>query len=489
MSNITINGATHNVLYVATENDSVYAFDADNYGTGQNAGTPLWKTSLLQSGENPAGGTVKPYQGITSTPVIDPSTNTIYVVSEQTSSAHGTTYRLNALDITTGAQKTGSPVTITASVSGSNSTAVNGKVSLPSGCVQRAALLLTKNQPNKTLYIGVGSCHSGWLMSYDAQTLLQTGVFNASPNLDGEGTYGGAGGIWMGSGGPVEDSNGYVYVSTGNGPWDPAQGSYGDSILKFSPTPVSGMLQVADYFTPQEYDYMNCQDSDLAAGGIMLIPGSSQIVGGGKMGKLYLVNTSSLGHEQANDAGAAQSIFVEQGVISPYSSSCTDNRPAPNTAHTATINSYEIFGTAAYFNGSIYIGVTPTSATPTGVRHFQYSSGQLAAQEYASPSIQQNTRGTTPFLSANGNADGILWMIDEGQPLGGASPTTATLRAYDAQNLGIELYDSSQSADTPGYGIKFTSPIVANGKVYISTGHDLTTATNPQGEIDVYGLK
>jgi hypothetical protein len=247
-------------------------------------------------------------------------------------------------------------------------------------------------------------------------------------------------------------------------------------------------LQVADYFTPQEYDYMNCEDSDLAAGGLMMIPGSGQIVGGGKMGKLYLVNTSNLGQEKANDAGAAQSIFVEQGVISPYSSSCTDDRPAPKTIHTASINSYEIFGTAAYYNGSIYIGVTPTSTTPTGVRHLQYSAGHLTAQEYASPSIQRNTRGTTPFISANGNADGILWMIDEGQPLGATSPTAATLRAYDAGNLSNELY-SSPGSDQLGYGIKFSSPIVANGKVYISTGHDLTTATNPQGEIDVYGLK
>jgi hypothetical protein len=323
-------------------------------------------------------------------------------------------------------------------------------------------------------------------LSYDAQSLAQTGVFNASPNIDGEGTYGGAGGIWMGSGGPVADSAGNVYVSTGNGPWDPTQGSYGDSILKFSPT-----LQLLDYFTPQEYDYMNCEDSDLAAGGLMMIPGSGQIVGGGKMGKLYLVNTSNLGQEHANDTGAAQSIFVEQGVISPYSSSCTDNRPALNTPHPATINPYEIFGTAAYFNGSIYIGVTPTSTIPTGVRHFQYSAGQLIAQEYASPSIQRNTRGTTPFISANGNSDGILWMIDEGQPLGASSPTNATLRAYDAQNLSSVLYDSNQNStvDQPGYGIKFSSPIVANGRVYISTGHDLTTATNPKGEIDVYGLK
>jgi hypothetical protein len=436
---------------------------------------------------------VKPVQGITSTPVIDPATNTIYVVSAQKSSG-GASYRLSALDITTGAQKH-SPVTITASVSGTNSTNVGGIVPLPAGCVQRAALLLTKNGPSKALFIGIGSCHSGWLLSYDANTLTQTGVFNASPNIDGEGTYGGAGGIWMGSGGPVEDPNGYVYVSTGNGPWNPGQGSYADSILKFSPTPVKGMLQIADYFTPQDYAYMNCEDSDLAAGGLMMIPGSSQIVGGGKMGLLYLVNTANLGQEQANDAGVAQSIFVEQGLLNSYTSSCTDasgtHTVAPSKTYLDGINSYEIFGTAAYFNGSIYIGVTPTSSTSVFVRRFGYSPGSptpLTAQDYATPPIQQNTRGTTPFISANGNSDGILWMIDEGQPLGTASPTSATLRAYDAGNLSNELY-SSPSSDQLGYGIKFSSPIVANGKVYISTGHDPVTATNPQGEIDVYGLK
>ncbi len=477
ISNLTINGAKHNVLYIATENDSVYAFDADA------AGAPLWNVSLLKSGESPAHGTVAPYQGITSTPVIDPLTNTIYVVSEQTGPS-GTSYRLNALDITTGAQKANSPVTIQASVPGTNSTHdANGMVSLPAGCVQRAALLLSQG----SVYIGVGSCHSGWLVSYNASSLTQTGVFNASPNLDGEGTYGGAGGVWMGSGGPVADGAGNVYISTGNGPWDPSQKSYGDSFLKFSPT-----LQLLDYFTPQEYDYMNCEDSDLAAGGLLMIPNSGQIVGGGKMGKLYLVNTSNLGQEHTNDTGAAQSIYVEQNLISPYSSSCTDNRPAPNTTHPAMINSYEIFGTAAYFNGAIYIGVTPTSATQVYVRRFQYSSGQLVPDTYASPGIQQSTRGTTPFISANNISDGILWMIDEGQPLGTSSPTNATLRAYDAGNLASELYDSNQNAknvDQPGYGIKFSSPVVANGKVYISTGTDLTTVSNPRGEIDVYGLK
>jgi hypothetical protein len=378
-------------------------------------------------------------------------------------------------------------------------------------------LLLTKNGPSKQLFIGIGSCHSGWLLSYDPTSLTQTGVFNASPNIDGEGTYGGAGGIWMGSGGPVEDPNGYVYVSTGNGPWNPGQGSYADSILKFSPTPVGGMLQVADSFTPEDYGYMNCEDSDLAAGGLLMIPGSGQIIGGGKMGRIYLVNTAKMGGEQAKDAGVVQRLFVEQGVSGsqPYPSSCTDSdangKPLPNgktwyvggpndsnNDSTNGINSYEIFGTSAYFNGSLYLGVTPTTTgAPVGVvRRFSYAApGILTSQEFTSLNLNQqqpqNTRGTTPFISANGTSDGILWTIDQGQPLQSPQAVThATLYAYDATNLSDELYSSdANSGDQAGIGIKFSSPVVANGKVYVSTGHDPVTATNPQGEIDVYGLK
>ncbi len=317
----------------------------------------------------------------------------------------------------------------------------------------------------------------------------------------------------MGSGGPVADSAGNVYISTGNGPWNPTQGSYSDSILKFSPT-----LQLLDYFTPEENGYMNCEDSDLAAGGLMMIPGSGQIVGGGKMGKIYLLSTASLGHESAKDTGALQRLFVEQGIDSsqPYPTSCTDSdslgNPLPNgktwyvggsndtNGDTSDgINSYEIFGTSAYFNGSMYLGVTPTTTNaPVGVvRQFTYAApGVLTAtQAFTSLNVNQeqpeNTRGTTPFISSNGTNDGILWTIDQGQPL--QSPqatTTATLYAYDATNLSNELYGSNvNSGDQAGIGIKFTSPIVANGKVYISTGHDPVSASKPQGEIDVYGLK
>jgi hypothetical protein len=509
MSNITVKGALHNVLYVATEHNTVYAFDADT------AGAPLWQTPLLQSGETPmTDGPIQPYQGITSTPVIDPTTNTIYVVSTQTSSSAGATFRLTALDITTGAQKFGGPVTISASVPGTNSDASQtGNIDyLTTSCVQRAALLLE----NGSVYIGFGGCHAGWLLQYDAATLAQTGKFDMSPNNNGVGPYASAGGVWMGAGGPVADSNGNIYITTGNGPFaptpvptDPAPttaGAWADSVLRFSPTPVGGMLVLADYFTPQDYVYMDCDDSDLASGGLLLIPGTSpaQLVAGGKMGKLYFVNSTDLGQEQTGDAGAIQTLEWgaaapgQSPLATPYTSApCPYITPNP----TATINSFEIFGTSAYFNGSIYLGVTPTNTpglppgdVPSGIRQFTYTNGQWVPGTDTTQYIQENTREATPFISANGTSDGILWMIDQGQPLqtpASSGPTSATLRAYEASNLWMaELYGSDQNGttDQPGYGIKFTSPVVANGKVYISTGHDLTTVSNPQGEIDVYGL-
>ena len=181
-------------------------------------------------------------------------------------------------------------------------------------------------------------------------------------------------------------------------------------------------------------------------------------------------------------------MWYESDLSAPYPASCTN----ANGTYSAEISSYEIFGTAAYYNGYAYLGITPTTSTTTaGIRQFAYN-GALTPGAYTSPNVQMNTRGTTPFISSNGSSGGVLWMIDTGLPLqsSGGGPTAATLRAYDADAFPNALYNSStNSADVPGYGIKFTSPVVANGKVYISTGHDAVTVANPRGEIDVYGLK
>ena len=469
ISNLTINGATHNVVFAATEADSVYAFDLDS-----SSQTPLWKTSLLQSGETPLpSGVIQPYAGVTSTPVIDTSTNTMYLVSVQKGSSGGT-FRLNALDITTGNPKQAA-VTITASVPG---TATGGStVTLTTGCMQRAALLLA----NGNVYIGVGGCPTGWLLAYNASTLAQVAVWNASPNQGGEGKYASAGGVWMGSGGPVADSSGNIYVTTGNGPWNGST-SLSDSVVKFDAS-----LHVLDYFTPQDWAYLFCDDTDLAAGGLMMIPGTSQLVAGGKAGKIFVVNSDNLGHEQANDAGATQSLWFESDLSAPYSATCTD----ATGSHTTMINSYEIFGTSAWYNGSAYLGIIPTaSSTPAPIRQFAWDGSKLTPGAYSSPNATTTSLGTTPFISSNGNSNGIVWMINQGVPLQKGTPTNATLYAYDATNFPNQLYNSNQSSgDTPGYGIKFTSPVVANGKVFISTAMDPVSATNPRGEIDVYGLK
>ncbi len=483
VSNVTINGTSHNVLYVATEYDSVYAFDADNGDQ-----TPLWKTSLLQAGELPlSNGPIQPWQGVTSTPVIDTTTNTIYVVSTEIASGGSGTFRLSALDITTGAQKFGGPVTVTASVLGSNPSGNGTMVFLTTKCLQRSALL----EANGNVYFGFGSCATGWLLAYNATTLAQVGVFNASPNLPGEGQYASAGGIWMGGGGPVADSSGNVYVTTGNGPWD-GQTAWGDSVLRFPPNPISGpngTMQLVDYFTPDAYAYMNCADADLASGGLLLIPGTTTLVSGGKLGMMYLNNSGNLGQESDNNSGAESTNWFEPDLSPPYEASCTDS----SGTHTTDVNSYEIFGTSAYFNGNVYLGISPTiSTTVAPVREFPWNPSGLTLSfgAYTSPSVLLNTRGTTPFISAHGTSNGILWMIDEGTPLQEGNSTSATLRAYDIENFPNQIYNSSQNPDDiPGYGIKFTSPVIANGKAYISTGHDLTTDPNPQGEIDVYGLK
>ncbi len=483
-SSLNVNGTVRNVVFAATENDSVFAFDADNFGNG----SPLWQVSLLQSGETPlTKGPIQPFEGISSTPVIDANSNTIYVVSAQAQPGAGTTsFRLNALDLMTGAQKFGGPVTIQAQVPGSNPSGQNGIVYLTTACVQRAALLLAGG----TVYIGFGGCPTGWLLAYDAQSLAQTGVFNSSPNLAGEGQYASAGGVWMGGGGPAVDGNGYVYVTTGNGPWD-GQTAWSDSVLKFS---NDGKLQLLDYFTADDYHYMDCADADLASGGLLLIPGSTQALAGGKMGKLYLVDTTNLGREQEGDAGATQTIagLLTNEGFDPYSKSCTDSEGT----WTADVNNYELFSTPTFFNGSVYVGLTPTStAIPTDIVQLQYS-GTLSLSFDSVPALQVGSNGGTGFISANGNANGVLWLLDHGNPIqnqnpGDPPPSNAILRAYDPSDIGnSELYDSSMnSGDSPGYGIKFTSPIVANGKVYLGTAHDLPSVQNPRGELDVYGSK
>lgn len=468
ISNLRVNGASHNVVFVATEMASVYAFDADSFGDG----SPLWKTSLLQPGEVPQpGGNPKPFQGLTSTPVIDAGSNTMYLVSAQKSTG-APFFRLHAIDITTGQERAGSPVVIHASVPGTNAESVNGVITLTVSCLQRASLLLSRG----TLFIGFSACPTGWLLSYDAASLSQIAVLNLSPNADGYGQFGGAGGVWMGGGGPATDNQGNVYVSTGNGFYDGGT-EWGDSILK-----LDSQLHINDHFTPYDWSFLQCRDLDVSAGGVMLIPGQSQLVAGGKAGKMYLVNTANLGQVQPNDGGAAQTLFFSPGATSQ---TCVTNKAENVTGEKGTTSFY---GTAAWFNGSVFVGNDPGP-----VKQFTYSSGHLAAGAATAKTISAFSYGTTPFISSNGPSNGIVWVLDHGQPIQdplASSPAPAILRAYDATNIARLLYSSAQSsADVPGFGIKFTEPIVANGKVFIATAHDSLSTASPQGELDVYGLK
>ena len=468
ISNLSINGSSHNVVFVATEMATVYAFDADNFGDG----SPLWKTSLLQSGESPQpGGNPQPFQGLTSTPVIDTGSNTMYLVSSQKSTG-APFFRLHAIDITTGKERAGSPVVIHASVPGTNSESVNGVINLTVACLQRASLLLSQG----TLFIGFSACPTGWLLSYDAASLSQIAVLNMSPDVDGYGEFGGAGGVWLGGGGPAADDAGNVYVSTGNGPFDDGP-EWGDSILK-----LDSHLHIIDHFTPSDWAFLQCRDLDVSAGGIMLVPGESQLVAGGKAGKMYLINTANLGQLQPNDAGALQTLFFSPGSATE---SCVDNHGNTVTGQAGTSSFY---GTPAWFNGSFFVGNDPGP-----VKAFTYNSSQITAAGATPQSIAAFSYGTTPFVSANGTDNGIVWVLDHGKPIQdphSSTPASATLRAYDATNISRLLYSSAQNAaDTPGFGIKFTEPIVANGKVFMATAHDSLSTASPQGELDVYGLK
>lgn len=468
LSNLVVNGTARNVVFVATEMASVYAFDADNFGDG----SPLWKTSLLQSGESPQpGGNPQPFQGLTSTPVIDEASSTMYLVSSQKSTG-APFFRLHALDITTGKERAGSPVVIHASVPGTNAESVNGTINLTVACLQRAALLLSQG----TLFIGFSACPTGWMLSYDAATLNQIAVLNMSPNEDGYGEFGGAGGVWMGGGGPAADDAGNVYITTGNGPFD-GEHEWADSILK-----LDSHLNIVDHFTPFDWAFLQCRDLDVSAGGVMLIPGQSQLVAGGKAGKLYLVNTANLGQMQPKDAGAAQTLFFSS---SHSSQTCVDNHGQTVTGEAGTSSFYS---TGAWFNGVLFEGNDPGP-----VKAFQYGSGQLTQIGATPEAISALSYGTTPFVSSNGTGDGIMWVLDHGKPIQdpvATTPAPAVLRAYDATNISHLLYSSAQNpADIPGFGIKFTSPIVANGKLFISTAHDPVTAASPHGELDVYGLR
>jgi hypothetical protein len=425
---------------------------------------------------------VIPDIGILGTPVIDRATGTIYLVTSTKTSAGAPFHqRLHALAIDTGNEKFGGPTEIQAVVSGTGAGSTGGHVSFdPLLNSQRPALLLQNGHVfiSWASYCDFGPYH-GWLMSYSAASLQQEAVFNVSPNST-------AGGIWMSGGGPAADSNGNVYLATGNGTWNGTD-TFGDSILKvqlLTTTPAS--LTVVDYFTPHEQASLDISDKDLGSGGVMLFPDPSGVPGhphmlvqGGKTGNIYLVDRDNMGHF------CTTCITSDTQIVQDVSGAITG-----------------LWGSPTYWNGTLYFGETDETANLKHMKAFSFGATGPNFISTSPTSTTANTYaytypGPTTSVSTDGTANAIVWAIDS-SAFGTTEGITraagpAILHAFDANDLAKELWNSSQAPgnrDTAGNSVKFTVPTVANGKVYIGTrGNDDTLGNGTiLGEVDVYGL-
>ena len=432
---------TYDVIYVATQNNSVYALDAD--ATAANP-TTLWKVNLGAPVPKDDDEGVWPNVGILSTPVIDATTNTMYVVAEVNNTSPP--FWLHALDITTGADKM-SPVGVTGSYSGDT---------LEPACYQRMGLAL--NPVTNWIYIAFGSCTHGWVLAYDKSSLQQKAVFEDTNGAQG-------GGFWASDGAPaIDDTTGDLYVMSGTDAGDQdwiystLMVGYNDSFLRLDPNNLS----VLDYFSPDDNYYLAENDADLGAGADILVPGSSsyphELVGGGKDGKFFVLNRDSMGGYNNSSNNVLQT--VQTGVTQ------IDN----------------IFSTPVYWNGSIYL-----HDNADVLRAYAWNASAGAGEQLSTSATSVgkdvfNMHGATPSLSANGTSNGIIWEIDNSTYNGtnASASGVAVLHAYDATNVANELYNSAQagSRDQAGQALKFTVPTIANGRVFVST------AT----ELDIYGL-
>ncbi len=430
LSNVAVPGVgTFDAVFVATAHDSVYAFDAKGAQNG-----PLWKTSFLGGANNATtvpqadvGSTIYPEVGITSTPVIDPVAKTIYVeaITKETGNY---VHRLHALDLTNGKEKTGSPVVI--------SGGAGGVTFVPEIELQRPGLLLA----NGKVYLAFGSegdngPYHGWIFAYDAATLSQSAVWCVTPDSNG-------GAIWMAGGGPAADSSGNIYVLTANGGFNAASGghSYSDSFVKLAPD-----LSVLDFFTPFDEQNLALTDTDIGSVGPLLLPDQSGahahlVVGSGKSGAIYLVDRDSMGHFNKTDNSQ-----IVQALANAVGTGTED------------LN----FSSPAYWNGNIYyVGATDS------LKQFTLSNGQIALTGKGSATYDY--RGATPAVSSNGLNDAIVWTIQR-------NGDNSTLRANDASNVAVELYNSNQNQGRDGLDIteQFAVPTIFNGTVYIGTKKNL----------------
>ena len=439
---VKMGNVAHNVLYVATEHDTVYAFDGD---TGAN----LWQVSLLQPGETPSDnrgcGQVTPVIGITATPVIDPTSGpngTIYVVAMSKDVSGRYYQRLHALDLTTGREEFGGPVTIQAKFPGTGDNSRGGYVIFdPKQYKERPGLLLL----NHTIYTFWSShCdyrpYTGWVISYNESSLSQQAVLNITPN-------GNAGAIWSSGGAPAADSAANIYLLAGNGTFDttlnangfPRNGDCGNCFLKLSTT--NHILKIADYFTMYNTVAESNADEDLGSGGAMVLPGIKDsrgvvhylAVGAGKDRNIYMVDRNNLGKFNASN-----NYHLYQELPGALGGS--------------------EFAMPAFFGSQIYYG-----AAGDVIREFGILNAKLTAPVSHTAHVFPYP-GTTPSLSSNGASDAVLWAAE--------NTSTAVLHAYKATNLAVELYNSNQASggrDHFGRGNKFITPTIANGRVYVAT--------------------
>jgi len=477
VANLAINGTKHNVVLVATEHDSLFAFDAD-----ANPCVQLWSASLIDAahggaaGETPVPsgvpgylvglgeGDITPEVGVTGTPVIDPGSGILYVVAKSVNAAHTAFYqRLHAIDLASGNDKSGSPVVVSGTYPGIGD---GGTVDTfnPQTQNQRPGLALV----NGVVYIA-WSAHEdappwyGWVMgyAYNGTSFSQAAVFNAAPNGSGAG-------VWMGGGAPAADSNGNLYAVTGNGTFDAANGGLPDNDFGESLLQLSGALAVDQYFTPSDAATDNGGDLDFGAGGAAVLadlpagsPVPHLIMCGGKDQTLYVLNRDALGG--FGDGFAVQKI--------PFG--------------------YRIYATGAYWNSNFYLaGVKgPLTAYALNSSVPQLNVTASSAHVYGFP-------GSSPSVSASGTQNGIVWTLDNSQYCTSNAPGCgpAVLYAHDAANVGTLIWDSAEvAADAAGNAVKFAVPTIANGKVYVGTRGNNTGgvygSSTISGELDVYGLR
>ncbi len=446
----------HNVIFVATEHDSVYAFDAD-----ARSSTPLWQRSFLDAAHgissvpntnvnDPGGRTaLGPEVGITGTPVIDRTTQTLYV-SAMTMEQGTAVHKLHALDLATGAEKSGGPKLIAATVSGRGAgNDGKGNISfLGLRQNQRAGLLLVQG----IVYVVFGSFsdvqpYHGWIFAFDTATLEQLGAFLVTPNSEG-------GSIWQGGAAPAADEQGDIYVMTADGGFDADTGGteYGDSLLRLSFR--NRAFTVKDWFTPYNQNCLNRDDLDLGSGGPALLPGGFSdrrlVAAGSKEGRLYLVDRDNMGFFRS--AGDTQ--ILDWVLINPIP--CDIDNPDFTSPQAA--NTRRIYGSVGFFNGSLYVG----TANGT-LKAYQVSNNKMTFTSESANTFL--SRGPIPVVTANGTAEAIVWIAERRTDTG-----QAILRAYDAADLAKELYNSNQagSRDALGKGVVFTVPLVINGKAYVA---------------------